>query len=343
MTSRSVDAERGPDRREHVGLGPHDEVGRTVTEGDRPGAELVEGTRVGDERVLADHRHHGVEVHEGSPDGKRHGDHGVDVAAAEEAAGDRLHRLRGGALAHADHHGTAADHQDVATFDRGAAPVLVDAAVHGPHVLGPEGRVEAVDRLEVRRLPPPSGHRHRVQGDVRVHPAGRVPGEEVVRERGEQEALRPADLQPQPTHGAGGELARGEATDQVAGCGGGVGGPQEVADGCCEVAAELELGHGAIEEPRAGSVVLDRLGEEVPDIEHLDALVAQRVREGVVLLASPTDPEHVVEEQLAAVGGREAPQLEVRAVQQHSAQRTHLGGDAVGGHGRIVRRHPVRP
>ena len=86
-------------------------------------------------------------------------------------------------------------------------------------------------------------------GDVGVHPAGRVPGEEVVRERREQEPVGPADLQPQPTHGAGGELARGEATDQVAGCSGGVGGLQEVADDGGEVAAELPLGHGAIEEP----------------------------------------------------------------------------------------------
>ena len=113
--------------------GRHDQVGRAVAEGDGPGAQVVEGAGVGDEGVLADHRHHGVEVHEGPPDGERDGDHGVDVAAGEEAPGDRLHGLRGGALAHADHDGTATDHQDVAALDRGAAPVLVDAAVDGPH------------------------------------------------------------------------------------------------------------------------------------------------------------------------------------------------------------------
>jgi len=43
-----------------------------------------------------------------------------------------------------------------------------------------------------------------------------------------------------------------------------------------------------------------------------------------VLLAGSTNPEHVVEEQLAAVGGREAPQLEVRAVEQHPPQRLKM-------------------
>ena len=90
--------------------------------------------------------------------------------------------------------------------------------------------------------------------------------------------MRPADLQPQPTHEPVGSSLDGEATDQVAGCSGGVGGPEEVADGSGEVAAELELGHGAIEEPGAGTVVLDRLGEKVPDIEHLDAAVSRACR-----------------------------------------------------------------
>ena len=75
-----------------------------------------------------------------------------------------------------------------------------------------------------------------------------------------------------------------------------------------------------IEEPAPGDVVLDGLGEQVADVEHLDTAVAQRVGERVVLLAGPLDPQHVVEEQVGQLRRGEAAELEVRAVQQHPSQ-----------------------
>lgn len=67
--------------------------------------------------------------------------------------------------------------------------------------------------------------------------------------------------------------------------------------------------------------------------EHLDPALAQRVGEGVVLLAGPADPQHVVEEQRVLVGRRQALQLEIGTVQDDAPQRADLRAhvEAAGG------------
>ena len=186
-----------------------------------------------------------------------------------------------------------------------------------------------------------AGMRHRVHRHAAVDPAGRVAGEEVVRQRREHEAPRPEDLGPQAARRAGRQLGARDAADEMGGDGRRIGLVEERPDGSREVAPEVSLGDDAIEEPRAGGVALHRLGEELRHVEHLHAMVRERVGEGVVLLAGPLDPQHVVEQQVGAVGRGQATELEVGAVQQHTAQDAHLGVDVERGH--AVDGGPARP
>ena len=77
------------------------------------------------------------------------------------------------------------------------------------------------------------------------------------------------------------------------------------------------------ERPRPRHV--EGLGEQVGEQMHDDAPAPQQLGEPVVLLARPLRPEHVVEQQLRGVAGREAFELEARTVQDHLPQRAHLG------------------
>ena len=64
-------------------------------------------------------------------------------------------------------------------------------------------------------------------------------------------------------------------------------------------------------------------------VQDFDAAFHERVGEGVVLLARPADPEHVVEEELVLVARGQTPQLEVRPVQDHPAQTADLRPDVL--------------
>ena len=97
------------------------------------------------------------------------------AAAGEEVGGEGLDRLGCRPLTHADEDRTTADDQHVTALDRRRCRVLVDAAEPAHERLGGEARVEAVDRLEVRRLTPAGRHGHRVEGHPAVDPAGGVP------------------------------------------------------------------------------------------------------------------------------------------------------------------------
>ncbi len=76
-----------------------------------------------------------------------------------------------------------------------------------------------------------------------------------------------------------------------------------------------------------GDVVGERLRKEVAEVQHLDPSLAQRLRQRVVLLAGPLDPQDVVEQQLLAVGGRQPLELEAGAVQHDPPQAPHFGID----------------
>ena len=65
---------------------------------------------------------------------------------------------------------------------------------------------------------------------------------------------------------------------------------------------------------------VEHLGEQLVQVEHLDAVVAQRRGELVVLLLRAVEPRHAVEQEVVVVAGRESPQLGPGAVQDDRPQ-----------------------
>ena len=72
----------------------------------------------------------------------------------------------------------------------------------------------------------------------------------------------------------------------------------------------------------------ERLRQQLVQQQHLDPARAHQVDERVELLAGAPHPDHVVEQQVVAVGGGQALVREVRAVDHHGVQRPDLGGDS---------------
>ena len=145
--------------------------------------------RVEDEGVAIDHRHRRVEVHHRVRLRQLDGDDAIGLTGLKKTLGEDFDAHRGRALTHADHHGAVAYHVHVTTFDRGGKVVLVVVAVVGHEVILGKKGVEAVDRPAVQRLTLAGGLGHWVDGDSAVDPAGIVPLEEVVRQRGEEEVV----------------------------------------------------------------------------------------------------------------------------------------------------------
>ena len=68
----------------------------------------------------------------------------------------------------------------------------------------------------------------------------------------------------------------------------------------------------------------ERLGEQLLEVEHLDAAVAQDVGEVVVLALRALDPDDVVEEVLGAVLRRQPLERSTGTVDQHRLQAPDL-------------------
>ena len=71
-------------------------------------------------------------------------------------------------------------------------------------------------------------------------------------------------------------------------------------------------------------------GEQLVEEQDLDAAVAHQVDERVELLARAPHPDHVVEQQLVAVGRREPLVREVGPVDHHRSELSPPGGGAQG-------------
>ncbi len=69
---------------------------------------------------------------------------------------------------------------------------------------------------------------------------------------------------------------------------------------------------------------VERLGQQVQQVQHLDPAVAQRRGECVVLLLRAPQPGNAVEEQLDVVARGQPLQLVAGPVQQNRAQPPHL-------------------
>ena len=67
-----------------------------------------------------------------------------------------------------------------------------------------------------------------------------------------------------------------------------------------------------------------RLGQQVAQVEHLDAPLAHAGHELVVLVLGALHPEHVVEQQVVVVRRGQPLEAEFRAVHHHLAELAHL-------------------
>ena len=91
-------------------------------------------------------------------------------------------------------------------------------------------------------------------------------------------------------------------------------------------ALEAALGDVAVDEQLASiGGRVDRLGDQLVEVEHLDALLGEHPGEGVMLALGSLEEGDVVEQEPVEAVGREVEQLIPRPVQHDRAQRTDLG------------------
>jgi hypothetical protein len=88
--------------------------------------------------------------------------------------------------------------------------------------------------------------------------------------------------------------------------------------------AQPGLGEHRLDRFLSGLGRLERLFEQVGEVEHLDVVVAQRLGEGIVLLLGPADPWDAVEEEFVVVAWGQPFQLRAGPVQHDRTQPTDL-------------------
>jgi hypothetical protein len=245
----------------------------------------------------------------------------------EQPAGQHLHRLRGGPLAHPDQHRAVADDQHVAALDGsrgGLRPVVPDIEIS----LG-EHRVPAVDGFVADRLRDPGRAAHRVDRHPAVDPAGGVPLVEQVRQRREDKVVRVQRVEGDALRFRPelGDLPFGDPAGQVPGQ---LSRAQPVhrgaqgSGGQRAVPARVEQ---PVQDVVAGLRDVQGLGQQVAVVVDQHAPGAQRAGERVVLGLGPAHPQHVVEQQVGDVVGSQPLELQIGAVQDHLPQAADLGID----------------
>ena len=201
-----------------------------------------------------------------------------------------------------------------------------------PHPRADEVGMELVDRLHQQRLVVPRGPEQRVERDAAVDPAGGVAGVEGVRQRRHQilcDAAAFARQRPVARLQFLGQVSGGHAADQQ------LGQPPrlqrvQVAAGVVDEAETHLVGHDlAVQQPRLRLRVAHRLGEHVVQLHHLDVAVAHLVDEVEVVTPGVLHPQHVVEQQLVAVGRGEPLVRQAGRADQHLSQLADLGVNAV--------------
>ncbi len=287
-------------------------------------ADLIGDFAKGGTQIAIAEGEHRVEVHRGTALRHQAADHARGGAVPEQLLRDLEHRLPRGALAHADEDDTVAD--------RRAVRLIAVAPPDGERAV-PEPRVEPVDRALQQRLGAARRPVHRVDGDAVVDPARRIALEQRVGDRRHDEvgrAVRPGE------HRRSLALRRVEdrdAPDQVLG--------ELRRRHLVEPRAQDRSGELAdvvhrdapIEHPGAGVRIDERLGEEIVQLEHLDAALAHLEDEVVVILLRFVHPEHIVEEQRLGVAGRQPLVRQARPADHHRSQRADFAMDSNCVHG----------
>ena len=234
----------------------------------------------------------------------------------EALPGQPLDAGRRGPLADADRDHAGREQQDVAALD-----VLEVRAVHPRRA--DEPRVPAVDQLGQLGLALAGRHRQRGDRDPVAHPHRRVAGEEQVGQRVDEEVVvgqQRGDQAEAAAHlvvaDAGGEVVRQLGRRGVA---------QQPLEVAAHRVAEVEVAQRLLDRVGAGvAVLLEGLGEQVGEVEHLDVAAAQLGRERVVLVLRARHPRDAVEEQLVVVARGEPLQLRPGPVQHHRPQPADL-------------------
>ena len=184
--------------------------------------------------------------------------------------------------------------------------------------------MEAVHGLDVEGFVLSRRPVHRVDRDAPVDPGARVAHVELIRERADDEVARPHRA-PDDRRDVLGQLgdrnpAGHPRRELVA---------RHLAHPRREFSREhrghLLRSQSAREEPFAGVSIFERLRQKLVEEEDLDAAVAHEIDERVELLSRAPDPDHVVEEKLMAVRGRQPLVRKIRPVHHHRPQRADLG------------------
>ena len=170
------------------------------------------------------------------------------------------------------------------------------------------------------------GQAHFVDGDPTVDPARRVPLVEQVRQRHEDEAVRVEGVKGDALRlrAEFADLALGDPASQESGQAGRLQAAHRGAQGAGgERPVPAWIEH-AIQDVFARLRDLQGLGQQITVVVDHYVMRAQRIGERVVLGLCPAHPEHVVEEQVGGVLGRQPLKFEVRTVQYHLPQAADL-------------------
>ncbi len=84
--------------------------------------------------------------------------------------------------------------------------------------------------------------------------------------------------------------------------------------------ADLIRRDPVVQHPLTAFGDIQRLGQQVIDVQNVDPLFAHRVREDVVILLRLLDPEHVIKQQILTVFGRQATMGQTGAADDHLPQ-----------------------
>ena len=181
-------------------------------------------------------------------------------------------------------------------------------------------------------------HREAGDGDLVLEPDRRVAGEEQVGQRVDDEVVMGEQARHEseaathlvvadPGSDGVGQLRRRQLVHPAG---------EVAAQRVAEAQARRDLLDGLLARVRVGQ----RLDQQLDEVEHLDVTVAQRLREGVVLVLGAAHPRHAVEEQAVVVARGQPSELGTRPVQHDGAKAADLAVGAQRGRGT---RHAPQP